>query len=313
MARDPAPAVDIAIDNHEDRHVNQVALPASTLRVRKAPQSMSIVPNVTLPFRPEAAERVRVRAVYLEGQVDLKSFRARHPHYPVLAADPLVTEPVRGSYAVLTKFGSVVFWKCTERTQKDFLADVGLVMGDSPDTKMEEEIEVLVGAGESAVTFNEVRLKELTLDRMTIISLTVAQSVALDHIEQVVAAALRRFEPVVNCLHASGRLRLPVKDVLRAIGFALQVRSSVLANLTLFDKPPETWESEMLERLDSQLYDFFDLEERLSAIKEKVVYFTDMSSMLMNLLNHRRTVQLELAILLLIFIEVLVFLWSLMR
>src|SRR4030095_11468760 len=111
----------------------------------------------------------------------------------------------------------------------------------------------------------------------------------------------------------TGRQRASVRQVLKAVGFTLQVRSTVLANLTLFDRPPETWESEMLERLDSQLYDFFDLEERLSAINQKVAYFSDMSSIFMNFLIDRRSAQLELAILILILIEVLVFIWSVLR
>src|SRR5262245_16354357 len=183
-------------------------------------------------------------------------------------------------------------------------------MGASRTEKMDDRLEVLVGADENAVTFNEVTLRQLTLDKMAIISLAVAQSVALDHIEQEVAAALARFEPVVKDLRSTGSLRLAKRDILKAIGFALQVRSAVLANLTLFDKPPQTWESESLERLDNQLYDFFDLEERLSAINQKSTYFTDMSEMLMNLLSQRKNVQLELWVIVLILIEVVVFLWS---
>ena len=274
---------------------------------------MSTIPNLVLPFKPEQVQRLRVRAVYLEGQIDLKRFRALHPHYPVLAADPLICEPVRGSFVTLTKFGSVVFWNCSDDAQRDFLGDVGTLLGSSGAEKMEDRLDVLVGAPENLVTFNEVSLRELSLEKMGIISLAVAQSVALDHIEREVAAALNGFEPVVAELRAKGRPKLSVTEVLKAIGFAFQVRSAVLANLTLFDKPPETWESEMLERLDNQLYDFFDLEERLSAIKEKVAYFADVSAMLMNLLSHRRSVQLEFAIILLILIEVVVFIWSILR
>ena len=197
--------------------------------------------------------------------------------------------------------------------QRAWLTEIRESMGPERAELLDESIDVLVGTQENAVTFNEVSLRELSLPRMSILSLALAQSVALDHLEREVAAALQRFEPVVTDLEATGNLRLPVRDALRAIGFALKVRSSVLANLTLFDKPPETWESEMLEQLDNQLYDFFDLEERLSAINQKVAYFTDMSSTLTGVLNQRRTWQLEIAVVVLILLEVLIFLWSLAR
>ena len=272
------------------------------------------MPTLPVPTTtPSQAERLKVRAVYLEGQIDLKSFRSHNSEYPVLAADPLIVEPVRGSFLVVTKYGALVFWSCPEALQRTILSDTRRLMGGSHAEKMDDSLDVLVGAGENAVTFNEVRLKELSLDRVSIISQAFAQSVALDYVEREVADALKGFEPVVVDIHSTGRLRLSVRQVLKAVGFALQVRSMVLANLTLFDRPPETWESEMLERLDSQLYDFFDLEERLSAINQKVAYFTDMSSIFMNLLSDRRTVQLELAILVLILIEVIVFIWSIFR
>jgi hypothetical protein len=78
--------------------------------------------NLVLPFKPAQVERLRVRAIYLEGQLDPKAFRQRHTHYPVLAADPLIIEPVRGSFVALTKFGSVVLWNSSDKTEKGFLA-----------------------------------------------------------------------------------------------------------------------------------------------------------------------------------------------
>jgi len=273
---------------------------------------MSSVSIQSINFNPAQARRLRVRAVYLEGQIDLKRFRAQNPDYPVLAADPLIVEPISGSFLVVMKFGALVFWNCTEDLQRSLLSEAQRLTNSQAE-RMEDWLDVFVGAGENAITFNEVRLKELSLERMSIISQAVAQSVALDYIEREVATALSRFEPVIAGIRSTGRLRLSVKEVLKDIGFALQVRSTVLANLTLFDRPPETWESEMLERLDSQLYDFFDLEERLSAINQKVAYFTDMSSMFMDFLRDRRTVHLELAILVLIFIEILIFIWSILR
>jgi uncharacterized Rmd1/YagE family protein len=256
---------------------------------------------------------MQVRAVYLEGQVDLRAFRRRHRDSKVLSPDPLILEASSSSFIAVTKFGGVVFWNCSVETQRLWLAEIREAMGTGSAELLDESIEVLVGTPENAVTFNEVSLRELSLPRMSILSLALAQSVALEYLEREVAAALNRFEPVVHELEATGNLRLPVRDSLRAIGFALKVRSSVLANLTLFDKPPETWESEMLERLDNQLYDFFDLEERLSAINQKVAYFTDMSSTLTGLLSQRRSWQLELAVIALILLEVLIFLWSLAR
>jgi uncharacterized Rmd1/YagE family protein len=112
---------------------------------------------------------------------------------------------------------------------------------------------------------------------------------------------------VVGSLEERGKLPLAQREVLKAVGFALSVRSEVLENLTLFEDPPETWESEALARLHSRLYDHFDLEERTSAINQKLDYLTDVHSLLMDLLNNRKSQRLEWIIILLIFIEIVFF------
>lgn len=267
-----------------------------------------VIPS--LPFVPADGRPVPidVRAYYFEGQIDTKAFRATHLDYRVLVADPLVLEPARGSFVAVTKFGGVVLWNCAPDVSRELVRAVeeGCGAGHGEE-RLGDQLEVHVGQPENKVTFNEIWLRELTLDKLTIISLALAQSVALDSIEREVAEALKLFAPVVVGLRGGGRLTLGEREVLQAVGFALEVRQQVLANLTLFDKPPETWESEALERLDNQLYDFFDLEERLAAIKEKGAYFADVNATLMNLLNHRKSVRLEWIVIILIFIEVVLF------
>ncbi|MDR3683207.1 MAG: RMD1 family protein, partial [Geothrix sp.] len=178
-------------------------------------------------------------------------------------------------------------------------------------SQMEEQardfLRVRVGAAEDSVGFSEVQLREFTLEKLRIVSLTLAQSVALDHFEAAVSRAMARFQPVVGALSHAGKLLLPHREVLRIVGFAMEVRAAVLDNLTLFDDPPETWESESLAHLDSALYDQFDLEERLGAIKEKLAYLHDTGATFLGLLDTRKNHRLEWIIILLILVEILLF------
>ena len=116
---------------------------------------------------------------------------------------------------------------------------------------------------------------------------------------------MARFQPVVKALSNRGKLVLPHKEVLKIVGFAMEVRAAVLDSLTLFDDPPETWESEALAHLDSDLYAQFDLDERLEAIREKLAYLQDAGSTFLGLLNTRKAENLEWIIILLILIELL--------
>ena len=269
---------------------------------------MTLTPS-TRPLLPEGAVMdFSLQADYFNGQIDLKAFCARHPHYVILGTNPLLLELEPGSYAFLSRFGAVVFWNGSEAMIRQVHGELKGMPGQA---RLEEQardfLTVKVGAPEDGVGFSEVRLRELTFDKVRIVSLTLAQSVALDHFEGAVSQAMGRFRPVVEALSHQGKLVLPHREVLRSIGFAMEVRAAVLDNLTLFDDPPETWESEALAHLDSALYAQFDLEERLEAIREKLTYLQDAGAIFLGLLETKKNHRLEWIVILLILVEILLF------
>lgn len=258
-----------------------------------------------LPVEPYLVE---VRADYFAGQIDLKLFRARYPHYPVLSADPLLIEPERDCFVLLTKFGGLVSWGCREETVRTLRQEVGALPGSlGRHEEVEDSIRVLVGAKSSGVDFERVSLRKLTRENVKIVSLALAQSVALDFFENRIREVLAQTEPIVIRMRETGSLALSEKGIIQAVGFVMEVRANVLASLTLFDDPPEAWESAPIARLVTRLYDHFDLEERLSAIKEKVGYLTDLNSTFLNLLGNRKSRNLEWIVIVLIAIEIVLF------
>lgn len=258
---------------------------------------------------PKEPHAIVVRADYFAGQIDLKLFRSRYPHYPVLASDPLLLEPEQGTFAVLTKFGGLVTWGCSEQTLRTLREEIGRLPGSlRRHEEVEDTIQVVVGADSMVVDFERVSLRRLTQENMKIISRALAQSVALDNFENRIREVLSQTQPIVTGMRESGRLGLSEKQTVQAVGFVMDVRANVLANLTLFDDPPEAWESASIARLVSRLYDHFDLEERLSAIKEKLGYLTDLNSTLLELLGNRKSRNLEWIIIVLIAIEIGLFL-----
>jgi uncharacterized Rmd1/YagE family protein len=260
---------------------------------------------------PNGGSLLSVRADFFNSKIDLKSFRAAYPHYQVLAIDPLVLEVIRSSYAVVTKFGGLVCWNCTEELIDQLYSDIMQLGGQNARIdSVQDTVEVETGASSDAVEFSRIRLMQLSLESLKVISLALAQSVALEYFEDRVAQALGNSTAIVDMLRGNGRLRLKEQKIVQAVGFALEVRSAVLANLTLFDDPPETWESESIAHLDAKLYNLFDLEERLSAINRKIEFLQDLNTTLLNLLSNRKSHHLEWIIIILIFIEILFFVYA---
>jgi len=267
--------------------------------------------KLQVPGSTEGPVELRLLAEYFEGKIDTRAFRARHPEYPVLRTNPLVLQPELGVWIYVERFGGVVFWNCPEPLIQGFLHDLQDLpgLGQRVDSAR-DSLTVLVGADANEVGFSSVSLRELSAETLRLISLALAQSVALDNFETSVSDAMDRFQPVVHTLRHQGRLTLKHREILKLVGFAMDVRAVVLDNLTLFDDPPESWESETLAHLDSALFDQFDLEERLSAINQKLSYLNDAGATLLDLLNNRKNQRLEWIVIILILIETLAFFWK---
>lgn len=266
-------------------------------------------PNPRAALLVEGKATLHLVADYYEGRIDGRLFRARYGHHRVISANPLVIEPEVGSFVYLAKFGAVVFWNCSEHVITTLHEELqGLAVLGARVEGVRDQLTVHVGASEERVGFSEVWLRDFTLDRLKIVSLALAQSVALDHVEVSVRGALAKFEPVMGGLASRGRLFLTHLQAMKIIGFTMQIRAEVLEDLTLFDDPPETWESESLAHLDSDLFDQFDLDERLSAIQQKLAYLSDAAARVIDLLTTRKSHRLEWIVIVLIAVEIVFFL-----
>ncbi|MDM7914143.1 MAG: RMD1 family protein [Candidatus Eisenbacteria bacterium] len=253
--------------------------------------------------------RISVLSDYFDGPLNVRVFRAQYPHYRVLASDPLLIEPEHGSLIVLTKFGGLVYWNCSEALIRQIREEVRRLPGIRElCEEVSDRIEVEVGP-RTEVQFERIALREINTDTVRIVSRALAQSVALELFEIRLNDALAKAEPVVARLRDSGALSLNEREVVQSVGFALATRSNVLANLTLFDDPPEAWESASIARLVAQLWDYFDLDERLDAINQKVGFLSDLNATLLGLQNNRKSRRLEWIIIVLIFLEIVFFVW----
>lgn len=262
-------------------------------------------------FRGVAAPRtIHTRAWYFDDVVDLKKFRAANPHYKVLAQDPLVIELEHDRLAVIAKYGTVVFWNFGADSAKRLRDEVYAFIADrSFDDRLDDQVPIVVGAERDEVLPNEVRLAEsdtkALLPRILVVCEAIAQSVALDHLEHVLAETLQKVVTHLETLRTKGRITFRTREITRTIGFAMTTKNEILGNLSLFDKPDTTWESPDLERLYRALHDdTFDLEDRVNALDRKLAFLQDGVETLLNIIQTRRTLWLEMAIVVLIVVEI---------
>jgi required for meiotic nuclear division protein 1 len=269
--------------------------------MKEAPQTFDTVITPVSLDTPTVA----LRASQYDSQLDLELLQKDFLPLQILSADPLIVKLAGNAHIVVLRFGAVIFWQCSEEVIGSFLRTVERLPGTkSRGCKVQDKLLIRVGRDEDKVNFKDVWLKSLTLEHIKMISEIFGQSVALEQCEMSVHQAIANSGPVVDSLKTRGQVSGSTKQILKTAGFAMAVRETILAKLTLFDDPSEAWESERFSRLHNLLYDHFDIKKRLSGLHAKLTFLTDLNSMLMNVLQHQGSHRLEWIVIFLIVIEV---------
>lgn len=150
----------------------------------------------------------------------------------------------------------------------------------------------------------------LTLDRMTperagVIAMTVAQSAAMEYYERIVEKMFGRTDRLVERMEEHGTVPFGTRPLHRFIGSAIGVRNEVLSVLHLFDKPDQTWDDPVIDRIYEELRAEFDLTDRYQSLELKLRSIQEALELVLDVARDRRLVLLELAIVLLILFEII--------
>lgn len=215
--------------------------------------------------------------------------------------------------AVLFDFGSAVLIGLDSDEREPIIRAISARLSPEPHPPLTEDylIEVTPGAL-SQVKFDRVILHEPTLPALKLISLLLAQSVAMDYYDEDVQEILRRSDAITASLRAEGRLPGRVDDVIKFIGSCMETKNGVISTMALFDKPDATWEDQDLDILYNRLREELEIDDRFRALEAKLRMIQDTLVLLVDLSQYRSTKRLEITVVLLILFEVLLMLWQIL-
>ena len=155
--------------------------------------------------------------------------------------------------------------------------------------------------GEEAADLPVVGLSEVEIAARTL-----AQSVALEYIEDITDEILSNTESM-NAGLEKGRFLRNTKEILQLVAQNNNIIQFVISKLSLLDKPDVTWGNERLETLFSQLADIFDLRPRFRNIEYKIGFARSNSEFTLTVLETRRGNFLEVVIIILIAIDIVIY------
>ena len=255
------------------------------------------------PTSPQAAPGglLRARAVILGERLDHRGLgpggSAMADPAPIAAPEPIS--------AFAFRWGAVVFFGANADQEASLLAALAPRITNPNDNPTEEAAILTLGAERDGVDADGViQLCDASPERLAVVADALAKSAALAQQEARIAEALDRLEPAVADLRAAGRLRFSSRALHRQIGHALSAHSRNLARVEAADKPEVLWDHPELERLHARLADEYELRERGAALERKLAWIGNTIQTLLSLLQARRALGLEAAVVALVGIEV---------
>jgi uncharacterized Rmd1/YagE family protein len=204
-------------------------------------------------------------------------------------------------------FGALVFVNVPEETRDAVLERVFRLLPREPHAPLHEDflVEVRPGAPiEIAMAFDRVVVPEIAPSTLEVIAMVVAQSITIDYYDEDAQAILDRLAQMGAAVAKTGRPTGKQRDLVRFAGSAMAFQAEIIGAILLLDKPDLTWEDEYADRLHDKLRYHFEIRERFDALQAKLVTIRDTLQSLLEMGSERRMFFVEVAVLVLIVIEV---------
>src|SRR4029077_8739528 len=128
-----------------------------------------------------------------------------------------------------------------------------------------------------------------------------------------VTAVFETVEPFTRKLAEQGRADAGRRTILKHLGNALLVQHRVSGRVAVAEKPDVVWDRPDLDRLYARLEDEYELKERAEALARKLAVIADTAEVLTDIIDTRRSLRLEIIIVVLIAIELVLARWQMLR
>lgn len=206
----------------------------------------------------------------------------------------------------LFRSGVIGFYEASPSLQARVLARV---QAEFPpvDIPAAEDINLRLG-DRDGVDKDALSLRQIDDERLLLVALRLAQSVALELHEATVENLLETTFTLMDKVGQSGRLPGRRSHSLKFLASTSATRTEILARLAVLDNPDIVWEEPGLEFLSRDLSADLELSSRFRALDEKLDAIREGMEVILEGSRHNRETMLEWIIIILIALEGLIML-----
>ncbi|MBU2761452.1 RMD1 family protein [Acidithiobacillus sulfurivorans] len=210
------------------------------------------------------------------------------------------------AWVAIFRSGVLCFFGAGPALQARIVASVQAQFTAISNPKVEE---LFIKTGErDAVGRDGVTLKHLDEERILLVSLRLAQSLALELHEEAVETLLETTLNLLSEVTRTGRLPGRRGSHLRFLASTSATRTEILSRLAVLDNPDIVWETPGLEILSRELSADLELTSRFRALDEKLDAIHEGLEIMIVASRHNRETVLEWIIIILITAEALIML-----
>lgn len=229
-----------------------------------------------------------------------------------LAKTQLTVQAPENKWIVVYDFGAVVFVGYGEDERKAILATIMERTGPEPHPPMQEELVLeLQPDSKPQAQIDRIVVAKLDVATVELAALVVAQSAAMEYYEEDVDALMNQVQERMRVVEESGSFRGGVRGLVKFIGSAASTRNQVASTLSLLETPLIVWEDPRLKSVYLGLRSTFEIEDRYRAMEHRLGMIQENLELLLDLVQQRRSFVLELAIAVMIALEILLVVFQL--
>jgi uncharacterized Rmd1/YagE family protein len=249
------------------------------------------------------AQQLTAHALQLGDRINTAGFEGQ-----VLSNTPLAVRVGERGLAVMFRYGVAVLIGLSVQEEAEFLDKLKprIFGAITPHEEEWAKIETAREAEEPIPVGGPILVKEFSLERLLIVSDALAKSVVLGRGEREVTNVFDIIEPFARELATSGKTSKSRTELLKLIGEALLAQHRVSGRVAVGEKPDVLWDRPDLERLYARLEDEYELSERVETLNRKLEVIADTATTLADVVDTKRSLRLELVVILLIAVEVVI-------
>ncbi len=256
----------------------------------------------------------RAEAVLAGTGIDLSALGSTDRTGAAPLAIDLADRP--GAVVFLFRYGAAVFFGVAPAAVADHLRRIAPQTRQPfpPGERETEYLDIRVdSSGKEAIEHNTLVLADASREKLQLVADVMAKSVSLAHHEKAIERQFERIEPFAGNLAHWGRGGRAARELLHNLGAALLAEHRVVAGTRVDDSPELLWDHPELERLWARIRDEFEIRDRYAALHGKLGLISRTAETALDLLQNRRALRVEWAIVGLIVFEIVLTLvqWAL--